>query len=218
MESPRTIVIAVSRQFMSGGSAIGRKVAEELGFKYADRDILEKAAGLLGEEPDRLAPDEERGSTAWEQFMLSIPLGAVAPVYPTVPSPAGYRQELFDAEARIIREIAKRHDAVVMGRAGIYLLKGHPGLISVFVHAPLEIRVKAAREKLALESEKAARELVERTDRDRELFIKRAAGGEWSDLRNYHLTLDSSRCGVDCCANMIVGLARSLRESSGAKG
>ncbi len=218
MGNPTTIVITISRQFMSGGSAIGRKVAEELGFRYADRDILEKAAGLLGEEPDRLAQDEERGATAWERFLLSIPLGAVAPVYPTVPSPAGYRQELFDAEARIIREIAKRHDAVVMGRAGTYLLKGHPGLISVFVHAPKAFRVGAAMEKLGLEDEKAARELVERTDRDRELFVKRAAGAEWSDLRNYHLTLDSSRCGVDCGAGMIIGLARSLRESSGAKG
>ncbi len=203
---------------MSGGSAIGRKVAAELGFRYADRDILEKAAALLGEEPDRLAPDEERGTTAWEQFLLSIPLGAVAPVYPTVPSPAGYSRELFDAEARIIREIAKRHDAVVMGRAGNYLLKDHPGLISVFVHAPDEIRVRAAMEKLGLESEKAARELVERTDKDRELFIKRVAGREWSDLRNYHLTIETSRCGVDCGAAMVVGLARALRESLGAKG
>lgn len=211
MDGPGTIVIAISRQFMSGGSDIGRKVADRLGFRYADRDILEKAAGLLGEEPGHLAFDEERGSTAWEQFLLAIPLGAVAPVYPHSPAPSGYRQELFDTEARIILEIARRHDSVIMGRAGSYLLRDHPGLISVFVHAPMNFRIMNAREKLGVESEKAAREQIERIDRDRELFIKKVAGRDWEDLRNYHFTLDTSRCGVDCGAEMIVRLVQSRR-------
>jgi cytidylate kinase len=218
MDGPGTIVIAISRQFMSGGSAIGRKVAEKLGFRYADRDILEKAAELLKEEPANLALDEERGSTSWERFLLSIPLGAPAPVYPNPPSPSGYRQELFDAEARIILEIAKRHDSVIMGRAGSYLLRDHPGLISVFVHAPMNFRIMNAREKLGVESEKTARGQIKRIDRDRELFIKKVAGRDWKDLRNYHFTLDTSRCGVDCGAEMIVRLVESRRNELSRRG
>ena len=108
-------IVAVSRQFGSGGARIGRAVAQRLGFQYADREILAAAARTLNCEATELEPMEERTASVWERIGTLFALGA--PDTPFLPPtlPAVTEAQLFAVEERIVRTIAAHGKAVIVG-------------------------------------------------------------------------------------------------------
>src|SRR5207253_9891039 len=73
MESRTTVTIA--RRMGSGGSYVGRVIAERLGLRYVDREVLHRAAETLGVEEEALEANRERVSTFWERFLGSLSFG-----------------------------------------------------------------------------------------------------------------------------------------------
>ena len=104
--------------------------------------------------------------------------------------------DLFDVQRQIMRDAAARGPVVVVGRAGFAVLRGEPGLLSVFLHAPLEHRVRRILKVYKMASQDQARELVLQSDKDRAHFVKAAAGVTWEDPSNYHLCVDTARLGT----------------------
>src|SRR5829696_8205135 len=98
-----TTIVAVSRQFGSGGARVGRALAQRLGFQYADREILAAAARTLDCEATDLEPLEERTASVWERIGTLFALGS--PDTPYIPPilPAVTEAQLFAVEQRIIR-------------------------------------------------------------------------------------------------------------------
>ena len=199
------LVIAISRQFGSGGAEAGHALAAKLGIRYADRDILEQAARMLGREQRELEGLEERVASLWGRAAGILSIGAPEGPY-VMPAllPAG-EDDLFLVESQIIREIAAREDAVVVGRGAFWLLREHPGLFSVFLHAPEPWRVAriAARRNLP---DDQARTLVREVDQQRGRFIQSLKPGPHSDARCYHLCLDTSVVGIDAAVDLIAAL------------
>ena len=206
MDRLTTIVLTISRQFASGGSLIGQAVAQRLGLRYTDRDILARAAKESGLSEDDLEASEERAGGFWDSVFREYALGApetpfVAPLPPPV-----YERDVFKLESRIIREIAVSADAVIVGRGGFHVLADHPGLISVRIHAYPEWRARRAMATYGLESEEAARELIRRSDQQRAKFVHTFTGRDWNDATAHHLCLDTGVIGLELATEVVATL------------
>jgi len=205
------VIVTISRQFGSGGAFIGRNVARRLGYEYIDREILRQAARYLGRDEEALSGREERVAGFWENFFNAFASGVPEAGY--VPPPMGpvYDRDLFDAEAAIMNEMAERRDSVIVGRAGFHAIKGRPGLANVFIHAPRDFRIARAMDVYNVRTREEAASLVTEMDRERGRFIREMTGADWTDARNYHLSIDTGRVDFTSAEDMISGLVKSVR-------
>lgn len=189
------LVIAVARTIGAGGSFVGRHLATRLGCAYLDREILVEAAKRLDRDPEALDALDEKRLNFWERSRLNYAFGFPTAAY--VPPPISFEDSmLFETETAIMREAAARGPTVVVGRAGFWVLKDEPGLLSVFLHAPMQSRAERIRKIYRLESVDKATELVQQSDRQREGFIRKVTGRDWQDCRNYSMALDSAALGT----------------------
>jgi len=190
----------------SGGSYIGYLVAKELGFKYVDHDILRQAAEYLGTDTGALEHLDEKSPGFFEAMLRGFSYGALEAAYvPPLMQPI-YGRDLFASECKIMNDILDQHSAVIVGRAGFYALKNRSRVIRVFIHAPQGFRIKRVMKVQNLTDEREAQTMVEKSDRKRTRFIKDMAGVDWTDARNYHLSIDSSIIDFPTCVEMIVKL------------
>lgn len=192
----------------SGGSYIGYRVAKELGFKYVDREILRQAAEYLGTEVSQLERYDEKSSNFMEKFVRGFSFGSPETAgIPLLRQPI-YDRDLFALECNIMKEILNQHSAVFIGRGGFYALRNREGnrIIRVFIHAPLEFRIKRLMKVQNITDTRKVRSIVEDCDARRGRFIKDMVGVDWTDSRNYHLCVDSSVVGFPASVEMIVRL------------
>jgi len=198
------IAITISRQFCCGGAKIGHIVASQLGFYYADREVVHLAAESLGVSVEEISWRDERLASTWdritEMFTFGLPdITYVAPPFRTVTD-----EHLFGLEAKIIRELAERENCVVVGRGGRYVLRDHPGAVHVFLHAPAEFRVNLAIEAYHAKTKEQALTLIQESDRMRQAYLSRMAKYEWLRVTNYDLALDTSVISAEKAAELII--------------
>lgn len=209
MDRPTTIVLTISRQFASGGAFIGQTVAQRLGLRYTDREILAQAARVSGINEIDLESREERAAEIWKIAFRQYSLGPPEAPFVAPPMPALQERDLFALESRIIREIANRYDAVIVGRGGFHVLADHPGLISVRVHAPFEWRVRRAIESYGFANEATAAQAIRRSDKQRGKFIRTFTGHDWDDACTHHLCLNTGAIGLELAAELVTTLVAS---------
>ncbi|MEW5763349.1 MAG: AAA family ATPase [Acidobacteriota bacterium] len=203
------LVVTLARQMGAGGSFVGRRLAMRLGCRYLDREILLEAARRLKRDPEALECFDERHLTFWERTRMAYAFGT--PESPYAPPPVTLDDmNLFDTEREIMREAAARGPVVIVGRAGFAVLKGQPGLLTVFLHAPLAHRIRRIQKIYHLASADEARDLILQSDRDRERFIRAAAGLPWLDLTQYHLSLDTGRLGTGAAIEIVYQAAMEV--------
>jgi cytidylate kinase len=199
-------VVAISRQFGSGGARVGREVAQRLGLQYADREILAEAARALNVETDDLAPLEERVSGFWESLGGMFARGAVDTPFIPPPLPQVSESELFSVQRQIIETLAAHGGAVIVGRGAAHILSGRPDVIRVFLYAPLSVRVALAIEEYGLTDHKAAATVVRSSDAQRARFVRSLTGHDWCDATLYDLSLNTGSAGLDRAVDMIISL------------
>jgi cytidylate kinase len=201
-------VVAISRQFGSGGARVGLDVAKRLGFKYADREILAEAARALDVETDDVAPLEERVRGFWGSLAGMFSRGAIeGPYTPALPRVS--ETDLFEAEREIIEALADRGGAVIVGRGAPDILRNRPNVIRVFLHAPLEQRITVALEEYSLPDRAAADALVRSSDAQRARFARAVTGRDWCDATTYDIALNTATTGFERAAEIIVDLVRA---------
>ncbi len=206
MSADPRVVLAVSRQIGSGGAFVGQAVARRTGIRYVDREILQQAATLLGAEDDRLQEMEEQVPSVWARIAAICSVGPPDTPYVPPPLPTRQAQELIEAESRVIREIAAHESAVIVGRASTYLLREDANLISVFLHAPPPWRVERVMQTYSIPDRETARELVERSDKQRARVLHSFHGKAWTDSCNYDICLDTALVGIDVAIDLLSGL------------
>lgn len=196
---PKDIVIVIGRTFGSGGRHVGKIVADRLGLKYYDREILSEAAERLGfDKSIFFKADEKRPSPLRSLFSSSIGM-------PDQCSTGGLtREKIYEAQGNVIRDLAKDGGCVFVGRSADYILRDTPHLMSVFLHAPLERRAQNIVDRKEATSVAKAKEMAKVKDRDREGFYNYFTGRRWGTVDNYHLTIDSSLLSEEDIASLIV--------------
>jgi cytidylate kinase len=210
MPEKRAIVITISRQISSGGAYIGHLLARKLGYKFVEREILYTAAKNLDVDISQLSKLDEHHTSFVENLIKSFVFGTPEAAYVPPSRRPVYDQELFETESKIIRAIADRYNAVIVGRGGYFVLRGRPNVLNVFIHAPIDFRIKRF-QKFHDVSEKQAREEIEDSDHRRIKFLKTMTNTDRYDARNYHLCINSATAGFEAAVQMIVGLVDKMQ-------
>ncbi len=211
---PRNIIITVARQLGSGGSLIGRQVADGLGIKYIDREILHQAAELLHESENNLSEREGRLSSFWERAARAFCYGAPEAGYVPPPLRPITDQDLFVTESAIIRKLTENCSAVLVGRAGFYVLRDRSNLVNVFLHASREFRMRRVMELYSIADAEQALQMIDQADQQRGKFVEVMTGMDWTDARNYQLCIDTASSGFIAAAEMILKIAQKKWEAS----
>lgn len=200
-------IITIERQYGSGGSIIGKLVAEKLGISYYNREILELAAQRSGFSLEYLEAAEENVP---KSFLYSLMLSA----NPTksLEDNLPLSDKVFLMESRIISEIADKEAAfVLVGRCGNYVLEDK-GCFSVYIYAPAQERVKRAVEEYGIPEAKAE-SIMKKYDKRRESFYNVNSGRVWQDKDQYSLCLNSAELGDELCAELIVQSYKNYNEN-----
>ena len=111
---------------------------------------------------------------------------------------------LFNYQAKIIKDLAGTESCVIVGRCADYVLRNYPNVISVFVHASEEFNLARAMERNSM-TESEMKKFIAKTDRYRADYYKHYTGREWTDARNYDLCLNSGKLGFEKCVQEIKG-------------
>jgi cytidylate kinase len=217
-------LVTVSATYGTGGSIIAPRLADGLGLPFVDRLI---AAGNLSPDvagPERSARAERSQEGLCEGEQETTPAGrflsyfARAASVGVVISPDAVLEDDDTLRQRTedgVRDLAAGAPGVLLGRAGAVLLGSRPRAFHVRLDGPVERRVAwaASFENLGVE---AARRAQSETDRARTLFVKRLFRADPSDVRLYHLVLDSTVLGVDASVEVLVAAARAFFAANAA--
>lgn len=198
-------IITIGRQFGSGGHLIGEKVAEKLGYAYYDRKLLDLAAEKSGMSHSVVKEADEKAANPWYYAAMSQSGAAMGINLCT-------NDAIFNAQSEIIKDIANTEDAVIVGRCSDYILRNHDcELLSVFIYAPLEARIKRTMERDKI-SESEAASKIKRHDKQRKLYYDFYTDKKWSAHESYNLTLNSEVFGIDGAADIICAALKSLEK------
>lgn len=203
MKTP--FVINIGRQLGSGGSAIGRLLAEAMDAKYYDKEILHLAAKESGFTPEVFARHDER-----KGFFHSL-LGAVTPALNVgggdFYGSAVSDEKLFHLQAEAIQHAAQEHPCIFVGRCADYVLRQHPRHMNVFITADPADRIKRICENMQV-SEAEAEKLMTQGDTHRAAYYNFYTAGHWGAAASYHLCLNSSVCGIEGAVEIIRDFAQ----------
>ena len=194
------LIITIGRQYGSGGREIGMRLAEELGIKCYDSELLTKAAKVSGMSEEIFEKHDEKPTNS---FLYSLVMDTYATGYNAA---AFYdmplNHKVFLAQFNAIKEIAKEESCVIVGRCADYALEDYPNVLSVYIHAPLESRVKRIMDKYELSEEKA-KEAIQKTDKKRAAYYNYFTNKKWGDSESYDFCINSSLLGIDGTVDLI---------------
>ena len=177
-------VVTIARQYGSGGREIGLRVAEKLGVKCYDKELLDRAA---------------KNSFLYSLVMDTYSFGYSSAAFTDMP----INHKVFLAQFDAIKKIASEESCVMVGRCADYALSEHPGAISVFIHADLDKRIDRISRKYEL-SAAQAKDRIQKTDKQRSSYYNYYTSKKWGDANSYHLCLDSGILGIEGCVEMIL--------------
>lgn len=195
------VVITIARQYGSGGKTIGEMVANKLGIPFYSRDILRLASEDSG-------INERLFVEADERIRKKFLFGTFSNVYEgelIKPDSGDFVSDrnLFNYQAKIIKELAEKESCVIVGRCADFVLKDNPNVMSVFVHADEDFCFDRAMERNSM-SEREMVKYIAKTDKYRGDYYKYYTGKEWNDARNYDLCLNSGKLGFEKCVDEIL--------------
>ena len=187
-------VITINRMLGSNGRLIGRALADELGFAFYDRELIDIAAKKENIPHDLLEKVDEKRGSQW-RFPIDHELQLDSEFHFV---PMNY--VLFDLQRKIILEAAQKEDCVIVGRCANHILQDN--CLSVFIYAPYDYRVQTVIERTGRE-EKSVQKLVKKVDKERRTYYEYFTDRKWTDLSQYHLSIDSSKFDQDTIVKMI---------------
>ena len=191
-------IISIGRQFGSGGREIGRKLAEALGYNFYDREILRAASKKLNMPEAVLARTDE---SSYNSLLYSLVMSTkIAP----------FEDALAREESNYLRREVEKGSCVIVGRCANHTFADDPGLLSVFITAPLEKRLERVARRYNLDRG-SAEKMVMATDRKRDNYYYYHTNQRWSDISQYHYVLDSAVVGEENTVNLLAEIVR-LRE------
>ena len=194
-------VITIGRQYGSGGSELGQILADKLGYAFYDKEIIEMTAGTTGYSSNYVGEHQE-------SLTNSLIYDLVNHMY-TFPETESPKDKIFDAQSKVIKEIAEKGHCVIVGRCADQILKDRTDCLNIFLHAPLKNRIKRVMGKKNL-TEKDAKQLILREERRRADNYHYYTREIWGASANYHLSLDTS-LGYDYVLDVIMQTAKKMK-------
>lgn len=192
-------VITISREFGSGGREIGFRLSEKLKIPFYDKEIISLAAedSNIAEcafhDHDEVIGDKKRVD---HEYVSVNPFSTLYEV--------PVSDQVFLIQSQMIKKLAQQGPCVIIGRCSDILVEDG---FHVFICAGMKKRVERM---LSLEPGQTARKMetrIREIDQKRRDYYQYYSGNEWGNPRNYHLSLNSGKLGVEMCVEMIAACA-----------
>lgn len=196
-------IVTISREFGSGGRTIGKIVAERLGYKFYDGELIDevvKSSGLARE----IVEKYDEYATHKNSFLYSIAVNAGGDSY----NGLSFANRVQIAQVNVIKALAEEGNCVIIGRGADYILRDRDDCLNVFVRASLDYRAKRVIDNYGETNEKIENRLRDKDTR-RRVFYRSFTMREWGAIENYNLVLDSGMIGIEKCADIICGIVRA---------
>jgi cytidylate kinase len=193
-------IITIGREFGSGGREIGSKLAEKYGIPFYDKNLLEESSKHSGICEELFVKHDESCSNSflYSLVMGTYPLTADGRINPEMP----LNHRIFLAQFETIKKLAAQSPCVIVGRCADYVLQENPNMISVFVTGDLREKKRRITERYDIEKQKAD-DFIRKTDKRRANYYEYYTDRKWGAAKNYDLTLNSSKLGIDGCVDLI---------------
>lgn len=187
------LVITIGREFGSGGHEIGEKLAEELGIKCYDKELLALAAKESGLCEELFANHDEKPTNS---FLYSLVMDSYSLGYTTSYVDMPINHKVFLAQFEAIKKLAEKESCVIVGRCADYALESNPYAISVWIKADMPFRVERIKQLYQLSDSKTA-DLIQKTDKRRASYYNYYSSKKWGEAKGYDLCIDSGKLGID---------------------
>ena len=202
MNREEQFVITISRQFGTGGHEIGAELARRLDVKLLDKQILNEMAKrnhVVEEAMEKL----EARNPLWRDDFTNFYRNYMRNAEYSGLEHDRTSHELFEAQADTIRQIVADESCVLVGRCGFHIFENHPNALKIFIHSSEDCRKRRIAEKYDLSMADAAAMVVD-NDYSRELYTKTFTGKDWTDARNYDISIDVRKFGVNGAVDFIM--------------
>ena len=193
----KRIVITISREYGSGGRLIAKQLSEKMGITFYDKQLIAEVTKKTGFSENFIRDTEHQRPT--NSFLFDLYTTVVTPSVP---------DQVFIAQAKVIKQAAAKESCVIVGRCADYILRDEPNVLKVFVHAPLDQRIRRAREEYGAEEENLENYVI-RQDKARAAYHNYFAAGRWGQSREYDLCVNS-RIGIDAAVRVIQSAAQAI--------
>ena len=194
-------IITIGRQFGSAGREIGEKLAEKLGVKCYDKELLSRAAKESGFCEEMIQNHDERptNSFLYNLVMDTYSFGYNASSFVDMP----ISHKVFLAQFDTIKKIADEGGCVIVGRCADYALSEYKNSLHLFIYGDEECKVKRIMEKYQL-SESKAKEMIVKKDKQHQSYYNYYSSKKWGRADSYDLCINSSVLGVDGTVKLIL--------------
>lgn len=205
MHMTDNLVITIGRQCGSGGKKIGEMLAEKMGVKCYDKELLSLAAKHSGLCQELFEKHDERPTNS---FLYSLVMDSYSMGYTT----SGYsdmpiNHKIFLAQFDTIKKLADEAPCVIVGRCADYALEDYPHVVSVFITGDEPDKLKSL-EKLYNVNEVKAKDIMIKTDKQRSSYYNYYSNKKWGDPRSYDLCINSSAVGPEGAVDVIMNFAK----------
>lgn len=195
-------IITISREYGAGGHTIGKRVAQELGIEFYDRDIIRNTVKESGLDAGVVEHEEEeisRADAIWRMI-----------------TPAAYtdrRETIHEIERKVILMLAKKGPCVILGRCADTILEEFDvDSLNVFIYADTLHRAARVSELIGSKNPADIQKAIKKTDTARRNYYQQFTGKHWGDTKNFNLSIDSGVLGYDTCVKLICEAYRSVNK------
>jgi cytidylate kinase len=211
MSLTRFRVVAVAREYGSGGAAIATALARRLGYQLLDRALIERIAAAARIDPELAERFDEHVDPWVRRVWRSLWYGGFDAVSVVDENDVVDADRLARLGCRIIEEAASVGECVIVGRGAQCVLRGRPDVFRVFVFADREERLRRLRARLGPGADVEL--ALEETDRERAAYIRRHFDESWLDPRLYHLLVNAAIGEEAAVATILTALEAAVRRS-----
>ena len=195
------LVITIGRECGSGGRFIGQKLADRLGFRCYDKELLTLAAKDSGMCEEIFQHHDEKPTNS---FLYSLVMDTYSMSY----NPSGYidmplNQKVFLAQFDTIKKLADQESCVIVGRCADYALAEYPNKVSVFTTAEYDDKVEYLKEHYHIEPSKI-KDFITKTDKKRSSYYNYYSNKKWGSVHSYDLCINRSAVGFDGAVDVIL--------------
>ncbi len=179
------LIITINREYGSGGRYVGKLLAEKLGIKLYDKDLIMMVSNESGLSASYI---EEKEQSITDKLLSNFN----SQYYNNLTND----DNLFIAETNAIKEIAKKGSCVIVGRCADYILKEQENVFKIFLYSDDEGKVKRAVKYYGLEEKNALKE-INKINKARENHYNHYTGQVWKDLDNYDFSINVDKFGIE---------------------
>lgn len=187
----KQMILAIGREFGSGGHEIAQKLAEHYELTLYDNNILQEIASARNLDNDSLTGYDE----SHRKLIISRTVRGMTN------SP---EHNIANLQFEFLKEKAEAGESfVVVGRCAETVLKPYPAMIPIFVIGDKEKKRERISLKYQLSLDKAEKLMLD-TDKKRKQYHNSHCPIKWGDSRNYDISINSSKLGIDGCVRLLI--------------